>query len=132
MRIGDAAVATGLTPRALRHYEEQGLLVPGRTPAGHRIYTPADIRRLRAIGELLHAGLTVSDVRSFAHVLDATAVQDRSEADESDRCDVAEVSQQRLKELDRRIERLSLLRARLASQLTDHFGDLFTEPPPAP
>ena len=69
MRIGDAAAATGLTPRALRFYEEEGLLRPRRAPSGHRQYTEGDLRLLRAVRELLGAGLTIADVRSFAHIL---------------------------------------------------------------
>ncbi|MFD4829016.1 MerR family transcriptional regulator [Streptomyces uncialis] len=132
MRIGDVAAATGLTTRAVRYYEEQGLLSPGRTPSGHRTYTSADIRRLRTVSELLQAGLTVTDVRSFAHVLDTAPLRDPSRAGEPDRCDVAEVAQHRLGELDQRIARLSSIRDGLASQLTNRFGDLFAPPPPPP
>lgn len=137
MRIGDVAAATGLTTRAVRYYEEQGLLCPGRTAAGHRTYTSADIRRLRTVSELLQAGLTVSDVRSFAHVLDAVPLRDPTGAVEPDRCDIAEVAQRRLGELDQRIARLSSIRDGLASQLTNRFGDLFAPaaapaPIPAP
>ncbi|MFD5556124.1 MerR family transcriptional regulator [Streptomyces sp. NPDC127068] len=128
MRIGEAAHATGLTPRALRHYEQQGLLRPGRTSSGHRVYTSAHLEQLRAIGELLRAGLTVADVRSFAHLLDRAA-DDGAADGEPGHCAVAEVSLQRLRELDRRIEQLSLVRTRLAAQLTDRFGDLFAERP---
>lgn len=131
MRIGDVAAATGLTTRAVRYYEEQGLLSPGRTPSGHRTYTSADVRRLRTVSELLQAGLTVSDVQSFAHVLDTAPLGDPSGAGEPERCDVAEVAQHRLGELDQRIARLSSIRDALASQLTNRFGDLFA-PVPAP
>ncbi|MFD7551656.1 MerR family transcriptional regulator [Streptomyces sp. NPDC059578] len=127
MRIGEAAHATGLTPRALRHYEQQGLLRPGRTSSGHRVYTSAHLEQLHAIGELLRAGLTVADVRSFAHLLDSAAGDDGTADGEPGHCAVAEVSCQRLRELDRRIERLSLVRARLAARLADRFGDLFAE-----
>ena len=45
MRIGDAAAAAGTTPRALRFYEENGLLPAARTAAGQRVYGPQDVRR---------------------------------------------------------------------------------------
>ena len=46
-RIGEVAAATGLTVRALRHYDEIGLLVPSqRSAAGFRLYSDADVRRL--------------------------------------------------------------------------------------
>ncbi|MFJ9617472.1 MerR family DNA-binding transcriptional regulator [Streptomyces noursei] len=46
MRIGDAAVAAGLTPRALRSYEQQGLVTARRTPSGHRAAEVVARRRL--------------------------------------------------------------------------------------
>ncbi|MEV0040781.1 MerR family transcriptional regulator [Streptomyces sp. NPDC056909] len=67
MRIGEAAAATGTTPRALRFYEQRGLLPPPvRTASGQREYGPAEIERVRVIRELLGLGLTVEDLRSCA------------------------------------------------------------------
>ncbi|OIV38133.1 hypothetical protein BIV57_07395 [Mangrovactinospora gilvigrisea] len=66
MRIGDAAAATGATPRALRLYEARGLLPPpDRTPAGQRRYGSAALRRVRVIRELLAIGLTLDDIGRF-------------------------------------------------------------------
>lgn len=39
MRIGELARRTGVSVRALRYYEEQGLLVPARAANGYREYT---------------------------------------------------------------------------------------------
>src|SRR5918997_2608302 len=50
LRIGEVARASGLTVRALHHYDEIGLLVPSaRTEAGYRLYSEADVRRLYRI-----------------------------------------------------------------------------------
>src|SRR3954469_1378988 len=65
MRIGDLAAATGASTRALRYYEEQGLLVSSRTPGGQRGYPSTAIERVRLIQSLLSAGLnsaTIHDV----------------------------------------------------------------------
>ena len=63
MRIGDAAAAAGTTPRALRFYEQRGLLPPApRTMTGQREYGPRDVALVRIIRELLSLGLTVEDV----------------------------------------------------------------------
>ncbi|HYM70872.1 MAG TPA: MerR family transcriptional regulator [bacterium] len=44
---------TGLTPRAIRYYEEMGLLSPsGRTAGGFRLFTDAEIAQLLRIKEL--------------------------------------------------------------------------------
>ncbi len=65
MRIGDAAAAAGTTPRALRLYEQRGLLPPPvRTPSGQREYGPDDVARVRVVRELLALGLTIEDVRA--------------------------------------------------------------------
>ncbi|MEV8394023.1 MULTISPECIES: MerR family transcriptional regulator [unclassified Streptomyces] len=136
MRIGVAARAAGLTPRALRHYEQQGLLTPSRTRSGHREYELSDIRRLRTVRELLATGLTIADVRSFTHLLDAASSGAAPDGGPGDGgpvgCVVGEVSLRRLAELDERIERLTALRERLASRIADRFGELFDVPPREP
>jgi DNA-binding transcriptional MerR regulator len=57
MRISELARRTGTTPRALRYYEEQGLLVPDRRPSGYRDYPPQAVHTVRHIRLLLSAGL---------------------------------------------------------------------------
>ncbi|WP_415852623.1 MerR family transcriptional regulator, partial [Streptomyces albus] len=49
MRIGDAAALVGVTPRALRYYEQRGLLRVRRNAVGHREYDEAELRRLRVV-----------------------------------------------------------------------------------
>ncbi len=54
LRIGEVAELTGTTPRTIRYYEEIGLL-PGaedRTQGQHRVYTPADVDRIKEIVRL--------------------------------------------------------------------------------
>ncbi|MEU3987188.1 MerR family transcriptional regulator [Streptomyces platensis] len=132
MRIGDAAAAAGMTPRALRYYEQRGLVTARRTPSGHRVYDEEDIRRLRVVRELRDAGLTVGDVRAVAHLLrtvPADGVPDLlPRAPRSGACSAAEaVARRRLADLDARIARLSLLRARLAARLGEPEAEV-TEP----
>ncbi|MFF7991466.1 MerR family transcriptional regulator [Kitasatospora xanthocidica] len=57
MRIGELARRTGTTPRALRYYEEQGLLTPERRPSGYREYGERDLDAVHGIRTLLAAGL---------------------------------------------------------------------------
>jgi DNA-binding transcriptional MerR regulator/uncharacterized glyoxalase superfamily protein PhnB len=64
-KVGEVAEATGLTVRTLHHYDEIGLLVAsGRTPSGHRLYSPADIERLYRICLLRRLGLPLGDIGS--------------------------------------------------------------------
>lgn len=58
MRIGELAAASGVSTRALRYYEEHGLLAAQRSPAGQRYYTPDAVERVRWIQTLFAAGLS--------------------------------------------------------------------------
>ena len=65
MRIGEVARRTGISQRALRYYEEQGLLRPVRRPSGYREYRETDVRAVRNIRTLMAAGLhsaTIAEV----------------------------------------------------------------------
>jgi MerR family transcriptional regulator/heat shock protein HspR len=61
--ISVAADLVGMHPQTLRMYEAKGLVRPGRTPGGTRLYSDADIDRLRLIHRLTtelglnHAGV---------------------------------------------------------------------------
>lgn len=47
LKIGELARRTGLTVRALHHYDAIGLLTPSaRSDAGYRLYNDADVARL--------------------------------------------------------------------------------------
>lgn len=50
--ISVAARMTGLHPQTLRHYENLGLVAPKRSEGKVRLYSPADIDRLRQIVRL--------------------------------------------------------------------------------
>ena len=60
--IGVVAKMCGLTPRAIRLYESRGLLRPGRTAAGVRLYRAADVELLLFIKLARRNGLTVRQV----------------------------------------------------------------------
>jgi len=61
--------------RALRYYEEQGLVIADRTPSGHRQYPESAVERVRFIQLLYAAGLsskTILQVLPFLDTLVAT------------------------------------------------------------
>ncbi len=63
LRIGELARRTGLTQRALRHYDEIGLLVPsGRSGGDYRLYSRADVERLLAVQHLKSLGLSLTEI----------------------------------------------------------------------
>lgn len=132
MRIGEAAAAAGCTPRALRLYEERGLLPPpGRTASGQRDYRPAEVALLRVIRELLSSGFTIEDLRSCADRLHLLT------EDPPPRCGAADAPEgsgsgvvgRRLAALDAEIARLVRLREELARRV---FGDDAHRPAPKP
>ncbi|ATY13757.1 MerR family transcriptional regulator [Amycolatopsis sp. AA4] len=57
MKIGELARRTGVSVRALRYYEEKGVLRPERMPSGYRIFAESDVRKVAHIQTLLAAGL---------------------------------------------------------------------------
>ncbi|HEX6558894.1 MAG TPA: MerR family transcriptional regulator, partial [Longimicrobiales bacterium] len=63
LKVGELAERTGLTVRALHHYEQLGLLVPaGRTPAGHRLYSDASVAQLQKIAALKQLGMSLEEI----------------------------------------------------------------------
>ena len=65
--ISVAAQLAGLHPQTLRMYEAKGLIHPARTPGGTRVYSDADVERLRLIQRLTtELGLNLAGVE---HVL---------------------------------------------------------------
>ncbi|QFU92996.1 MerR family transcriptional regulator [Amycolatopsis sp. YIM 10] len=57
MRIGELAKRAGVSVRALRYYEEQGLLASTRTAGGQRKYGEHAVRQVELIQQLYAAGL---------------------------------------------------------------------------
>ena len=62
--ISVAAELVGMHPQTLRIYETKGLVRPGRTPGGTRLYSERDLDRLRAIQRLTtELGLNLAGVQ---------------------------------------------------------------------
>jgi MerR family transcriptional regulator, heat shock protein HspR len=62
--ISVAAELVGMHPQTLRIYESKGLVRPGRTPGGTRLYSERDLERLREIQRLTtELGLNLAGVR---------------------------------------------------------------------
>lgn len=74
LSIGAAAARAGVTERALRYYQELGLLNPsGRTKGGMRRYSEADLQRVARIRELQTLlGLNLDEIAIVLHGEDRT------------------------------------------------------------
>jgi MerR family transcriptional regulator, heat shock protein HspR len=69
--ISVAADLVGMHPQTLRMYEAKGLVRPGRTPGGTRLYSDADVERLRLIQRLTtELGLNLAGVEQVLRMQD--------------------------------------------------------------
>jgi DNA-binding transcriptional MerR regulator len=63
MKISEASRVSGVSARSLRHYEDEGLIVPGRCSNGFRDYCQSTVDRVLVIRSLLASGLPVRLIR---------------------------------------------------------------------
>src|SRR5688500_14978770 len=69
LKIGDLARLTGRTVRALRLYEELGLLNPGnRTEGGFRMYADEAVSQVHWIGKLQDLGFTLPAIAELVNM----------------------------------------------------------------
>ncbi|MFD7235872.1 MerR family transcriptional regulator [Streptomyces syringium] len=112
MLIGELSRRTGVRPRMLRYYEEQGLLDVRRGPNGYRSYDEEAVVTVRQVRALLNAGLSTEVIRS---VLPCA----RGERPEIDMCvDLRAVLGRELAATEERIDELRRSRDTLAGYLT--------------
>ena len=72
--ISVAAELVGMHPQTLRIYENKGLVRPGRTPGGTRLYSERDLDRLRLIQRLTtEIGLNLAGVELVMRMEDELA-----------------------------------------------------------
>ena len=101
-KVGELARATGLTVRTLHHWDELGLVVPGRrTSSGHRVYSGAEVERVYQVLALRRLGVPLSTIGSL---LEGSQ-------------DVGEVLAQHLRLVEEQILALRRLRSGLATAL---------------
>jgi MerR family transcriptional regulator/heat shock protein HspR len=69
--ISVAAELVGMHPQTLRIYESKGLVRPRRTPGNTRLYSEADLERLRVIQRLTtELGLNLAGVETVIRLED--------------------------------------------------------------
>ena len=63
-KVGELASETGLSVRALRHYDQIGLLKPSsESEGGHRIYSTRDVEKLQKIMTLKQLGFSLDKIK---------------------------------------------------------------------
>jgi DNA-binding transcriptional MerR regulator len=80
VRIGEVARRAGVSVRALRYYEEQGLLTVGRSPGGQREYTEDAVDRVRFFQQLYAAGLPSRRIAELLPCIDTGTTTERQRA----------------------------------------------------
>ncbi|NED95866.1 MerR family transcriptional regulator [Phytoactinopolyspora alkaliphila] len=71
MKIGELAERTGVAPRLIRYYEQQGLVTTDREDNGYRAYTEAHVERVTRVASLVRAGIPTRLVRVLLDTEDA-------------------------------------------------------------
>jgi len=107
MLAGEAAKVVGVGIQTLHFYEQQGLIPhPPRSEGGYRIYTPEIVERVRFIRKAQALGFSLDEVKEiFGLVRQGSSPCGR----------VQTKLAEKLKEVDRRLEKLRGFRAELAS-----------------
>jgi Cu(I)-responsive transcriptional regulator len=113
--IGDAARASGVSAKMIRHYESLGLLPEAqRTAAGYRVYDDTDVHTLRFIRRARDLGFSMKEVD---RLLSLWRNRRRASAD------VRKVAQEHIVDLDRRIIELQEMRKTLEHLVHHCRGD---------
>jgi DNA-binding transcriptional MerR regulator len=112
LRIGEIAERSGVTPRTIRYYEELGLLPRAEREQGkHRVYSEADVERLREMTRLRDLlGLSLDELRSMITAEDVRAEVRRRFLETDSREEQLALLDQALPHLD---TQLQLVRRRL-------------------
>jgi DNA-binding transcriptional MerR regulator len=121
LRIAEVAEETGLTARAIRYYEEIGLLEPAaRSDGAYRLYDAEDLERLRFIKGLREdAGFSLAEIRQMLEDEAARArfrARFRATTDPAERREILLTA---IGQVDRQVRSLEDKMARLASMIGD-------------
>ena len=72
--VGEISRLTGVTVRALHHYDEIGLVKPSqRSSAGYRLYGDGDVLRLQQVLVLRELGVPLDEIAGVLDVSPSTA-----------------------------------------------------------
>ena len=108
--IGELSAAFGLSPRAIRFYEDQGLIAPERVGV-QRVYSKRDRARLQLILRGKRLGFSLADIREFLDLYDAGPGPQRAMT--------LELTRARIRELEQQLEDITITLAELRDMEAD-------------
>lgn len=112
LTTGDLARACQTTVRTVRFYEEAGVLCPEtRSRGGHRLFGIADLEKLQLVMDLREAGLSLGQIRALFELKNEQTTAAAASAA------MAEVLEDQIVEMQRKIALLRRLREELASMV---------------
>lgn len=115
LNIGEAAAASGVSAKSIRHYEASGLMPAAkRTFANYRLYSQSDVHTLRFIKSARSLGFSIADI---GKLLQLWQNQQRSSSD------VKKLALQQVAELDERIAEMQRMRDTLQQLAQSCHGD---------
>ena len=114
MNIGEAAAASGVTPKMIRHYEDIGLIRPARTQNGYRDYTGDDIHRLTFLRRARGLGFSIENCRQLMALY-----RDKGRASH----DVREIAKSHVVAIEEKVRELESMRATLQKLIHACHGD---------
>jgi Cu(I)-responsive transcriptional regulator len=115
MNIGEAAAASGVSAKMIRHYEETGLIPKaGRTDAGYRVYGERDVHLLRFVRQARQLGFSM---RQVADLIGLWLDQSRPSRK------VKQLAETHIGELDQRIRELQAMKSTLEKLAHACHGD---------
>ena len=121
MNIGAAARRSGVSAKMIRYYESIGLIgTAARSEAGYRLYSDADIHRLRFIRRARDLGFSIEKITALLGLWSDTA---RSSAS------VKALALAHIDEIRRQIDELQAVLATLEDLARDCHGDQRPECP---
>jgi MerR family transcriptional regulator/heat shock protein HspR len=109
--ISVAAELAEMHPQTLRMYEQRGLIEPKRSPKGTRLYSHADVERLKRIQEMTaEMGMNLAGVERVFELEEQLATMDAK----------VRRLEKRAGELAREVERLEQLRRELRAEIVPY------------
>lgn len=119
MRIGELSAKAGVNIQTIRFYEREKLLPKcARTPSGYRMFTDADLERVRFIKQSQQLGFTLKEVKELIKIHESARASPGRTASESKEWGKAfQIAKDRLDLIDQKIQFLKVLRRPLAAAL---------------